>query len=111
MFSLRPERPQIYFLFFFLKVEVLDGVAHQELGFHVTSGKICSKITRVGSRGFFSLKGPAQLGVPERSFLAGAAPALQMPGEGCKLMVSEDLPPLGSMLVSVLRPTEEHQLM
>lgn len=89
-------------------MEVLDGVAHQELGFHVTSGKICSKITRVGNRGFFSLKGPAQLGVPGRSFLAGAAPALQMPGEGCKLMGTEDLPPLGLVLVSVLRPTEKH---
>lgn len=84
-------------------------MAHQELGFHITSGKICSKITRAGNRGVFSLKGPAQLDVPESSFLAGAAPALQMPGEGCKLRVTEGLPPLGSVLVSVLRPTEKHQ--
>lgn len=58
---------------FFLKVKVLDRVARQEPGFHLTSGKICSKITRVGNRGGFFLKGPAQL---DTQTFQRAAPSL-----------------------------------
>lgn len=58
---------------FFLKVKVLDRVAHQEFGFHVTSRKICSKIIRVVKRGVFFLKGPAQL---DAQMFQRAAPLL-----------------------------------